>query len=132
PDHVSGDRRPERETHTDLLVDHADSAGQPLHNGNWNLTAGEETGLLAVVRDQRGLGEALEIAPRSERRDDGAHVVLRVEHEQVQKIAEREFALVLRVVGRRRSDALLEIRRGELLRGDAADPVLVSVGPGEE
>ena len=70
-------------------------APEPCAIGIGNLAAGEEARFLAALGDQVRLGEALEQAAGLQRLDDRAEVVLRVEEEQVQEVAERELALAL-------------------------------------
>ena len=83
------------------------------------LAAGEEAGFLAVGGDQVRLGQALEQPLRLERLHHRADVVLGVEQEHVQEVAERQAAALPRI----------EVGRGELLRRGAAEPVvLVAVG----
>ena len=65
----------------------------PWTTGYGILAAGEEARLLAVLRNQVRFGEALEEALVLERLDRGAEVVLGVEEEQVEEVAEHELAL---------------------------------------
>ena len=130
PDDVAGDRRTECQADAEFLVRDGDGAGQPLRNRHRDFAAGEKARLLTVVRNQRRLGEALKVPAGLQRLDDGADVVLRVEHEQVQEIAERQLAFLL--TRRRRTDAILEAGSGELLRRRSSNPVLVAAVPREE
>ncbi len=59
---VARDRRLEREAHAELLEDDGDGVGNALDDRHRELAARQEAGLLAVVGDEIGLGQALEIA----------------------------------------------------------------------
>src|SRR5207247_436641 len=87
-----------------------------------NLTAGQKARFLTVVGDQVRLGEALEQPLGLQRANQDADVVLRVEREDVQKIAEREAGA---------SGYLVENRRRRVRR-NARDPVLVALGTRED
>jgi hypothetical protein len=114
---VADDGRQEVQADAELLELDADRdarAGR-LRDRNRELTAGKKAGFLPALRDQVRLGEALEQPFALQRLDDRAKLVLQVEHEQVQVVAELGLAVV-------------EERRWKLAGGDAADDVLVPVG----
>ena len=71
------------------------AAALALHDGIGILAAGQEAGFLAVLGNQVRLGEALEEALGLQRLDDAAQVVLAVEEEQVQEVAEAPSRPVL-------------------------------------
>src|SRR5579863_1690221 len=59
-----------------------------LHDREGKLAAGEETGFLAVHRDQIGLGKNLQQVLSFESLDRGAKIDIRAEDEQIQDIVE--------------------------------------------
>ena len=63
-------------------------------DGNGNLTAGQKTGFLSVVRDQVRFRKALKQAFGLQGSNDGAHIVFGVEQEQIQEVTEREFSFI--------------------------------------
>jgi len=73
-------------TDAELLEVDRDHPGRPLHQRHRELAAGKEARLLAVVGDEVRLGEALEVPGSLEGANDGADVVPRVEHEEVQEV----------------------------------------------
>ena len=97
----------------------AGAAALPLNDRIRILAAGEEAGFLAVFRDQVRLGEALEQALVLQRLDGAADVVLRVEEEQVEEVAEHQLAVV-------------KGRRGGLPGRRPAEPAAVVDAGGEE
>ena len=122
----------------ELLVLDGDrhAAAAALGDRNRELAAGEEAGFLAALGDQVRLGQALEQSLRLQRLDHDAEVVLVIEQEHVEEIAERDLA------GRRRHVASPgaagfrtagpRTRRRELLRRRPDDVVLDAVRGGEE
>ncbi len=94
-DDVAGDRRREVQPDAELLVKDRDSASatdSALHDRHGHLAAGEEAGFLAVVGDEVRFGEALQQPPALQRLQQAADVVLRVEEEQVEEVAEGQAA----------------------------------------
>ena len=91
---VAVDDRREVQADAEFLVLDGDRhvAAAALRDRHRELAAGEEAGFLAALGDEVRLGEALEQALRLQRLDHGAEVVLLVEEEQVQEVAERELA----------------------------------------
>src|SRR5207247_3044965 len=63
-----------------------------LRDRDWELAAGEKASFLPALSNQVRLGEALKQPFRLEGLHHHAEVVLLAEEEEVQKIAEREFA----------------------------------------
>src|SRR5687767_2351016 len=117
PDEVAGNRRFEIQPDAKLLEQDRNRPGRALHDRYGEFTTSQEARLLAVVGDQIRLGQALEVSVGLQRLDQRAGVVLGIEQKQVQEVGEHETALVL-----------VEVRRGELLRGAPPDPVLVAAG----
>ena len=78
-------------------------APTPLENGHGEFTAGEEARLSTVVGQQIRFGQALEVTGLPQGPDDGAHVEVRVEQEDVQEVAEHQVVAV-------------NVRRRKLLR----------------
>jgi hypothetical protein len=119
-DQIAGNRRREVEAHTEFTIDNRDRTNAARERDR-KLSASEKARLLSVVRNQIRLGEALEVAGLSQRTNDRADVVLRIEQEQVEEVTERELVLSLLTD--------LEIRRGKLLRRSSARPSSVTPAP---
>src|SRR4030095_5765911 len=120
-DDVARDNRPEVEAYSELLVLHADCTdGAALHDRDRNFAAGEEACFLTVVGDQIRFGETLQQPFGLKRTHERADVVLRVEGEDVEQVAQRD------IIGRNG----VERRRGRIGR-DPKQPILVAAGTGE-
>ena len=119
---IARDRRLEIQADTELLENDRDRRGETAarDDGNRELPAGEKAGFLAVIGNQVRLGETLKIALLLQCLEQPADVLLGVEQEQVQKVAEHQA-----LVG-------VEDRRRVLLGCAATDPAVTSSGAGEE
>src|SRR4030095_3550702 len=117
---IAGDRRREVETDAEFLELNR-QLPERGHDRNRELSAGEEARLLAVVGNQVGLGQALEVAALVQRADERAGVPLRVEQEDVEEVAEVHLAFDGDPVSRFGPREILERDRWELaIRGPPA------------
>ena len=87
---VGRDHRGELQPHAEFLERnrHRSEAVARLHDRERELAAGEETGFLAVHRNQIRLGENLQKILRLERLDHRAEVDVGTEQEQVQDVVD--------------------------------------------
>ena len=69
-----------------------DAAARALHDRHRKLAAGEKARFLVVIRDEVRLREALKLPRALERPDQRADVVLRIQKEEIQEVAERQLA----------------------------------------
>src|SRR5262245_49052350 len=95
PNHVAGNGWRERQPDAELLELYGHGSGSALHDGHGKLAAGEKTGFLAVVSDQIRLREALEMPRGLKGPYNRAEVVLGVQEEKVQEVAEYEITFLL-------------------------------------
>ena len=91
---IAVDDRREVEADAEFLELHGDRhvRARPLRDGHGKFAAGEEARLLAALRDEVRLGQALEQAARLERLDREPEVVLLAQDEEVQKVTEGELS----------------------------------------
>src|SRR5579864_4989863 len=120
---VAVDDRREVQADAEFLEHHSDgdgAAGAWLRDGDWDLATGEEAGLFPALGYQVRLGETLEQPTLLQRLHERPDIVLGIEEEEVQEIAEDQLAV------------LIPLRRWKLLGRGPADPPAVVVAVRDE